>query len=66
MPTTRDKPTEVACTRCSRTSLMPEPGDYTSMWDAGWRWRGAPERAGIAKFVPDRFAFSCPDCPPVL
>lgn len=46
--------TTVTCSRCSATTNVPEDGDYSPLWDAGWRWIGSWD------------LFSCPDCPPVI
>jgi hypothetical protein len=56
----RTKPTELTCTICGTATAMPAPGDYPSMWDAGWRWRGDPEEKPI-RFMPKRFIYSCPE-----
>jgi len=46
--------TTITCTRCSATAVVPDDGDFSPLWDAGWRWIGSWD------------LFSCPPCPPVV
>lgn len=46
--------TTITCTSCSATAPVPEDGDFSPLWQAGWRWLGSWE------------LFSCPPCPPVV
>ncbi|MCA1223566.1 hypothetical protein [Streptomyces sp. 8L] len=44
----------ITCTTCKTAAAVPEDGDHSPLWDAGWRWIGTEK------------LFSCPDCPPLL
>ncbi|WP_141747478.1 hypothetical protein [Streptomyces nanshensis] len=57
---------DLLCDTCGRNDRMPTPGDYASMWHAGWRWPGGPEPPGTVRLVPRVYLFSCPVCPPVI
>ncbi|MEU6979633.1 hypothetical protein [Streptomyces sp. NPDC046371] len=46
--------TTVTCTRCGAVAPVPPDGDFSPLWDAGWRWIGSWE------------LFSCPADPPVI
>ena len=62
----KEKSAFLVCSRCGASACLPEDRDHSALWAAGWRWRGAYERAGTAGFVPRCFVYSCPSCPAVI
>lgn len=56
-------PKIVACSTCTASAPVPDDGDHSPLWDAGWRWIGHCE--GPPKIAPTTHRYSCPACPPV-